>query len=58
MKIDSRELKVGQRFIHMDKTFICTSNDGFIMTADNVNKEDITSDIMFVGLSEEVELEE
>lgn len=54
--INSKEIRAGQRFKYDGEEWICTSNDGFIFSADNLNKTSVRTNIMFVGLSEDVEL--
>lgn len=54
--INTSEVKVGQKFKHDGEVWICTSNDGFIFSAENVDENATRTDIMFVGISEEIEL--
>lgn len=54
--MSTKEIKVGQKFKHMGEEWICTSNDGFIFTADCLNKSCSMADMMLVGSEEDVEL--
>lgn len=53
---NTKEIKVGQKFKHDREEWICTENDGFIFSADNLNKDSLRSSLMFIGGSEDVEL--
>ena len=56
MYINSKDVKIGQKFKYDGENWICTSNDGFIFSANNLDKTSSRVDIMFIGLTEEVEL--
>lgn len=51
------EIKVGQHFRHNDEVWICTENDGFIFSADNVDSESNAANCMFIGGLERFEVE-
>ncbi len=54
--MQTKEMKVGTKFKHNGEEWVCTSNDGIIFTADCLNKNSTTVDLMFVASSEEVEV--
>lgn len=54
--VSSKEVKVNQRFKYDGETWVCTSNDGFIFSAENVNENSNRHDFMFIGMGEDVEL--
>lgn len=56
MIVNTREIKAGQKFKHNNSTWICTSNDGFIFSADNTDEKSSVANMMFIGMSEDVEL--
>lgn len=55
--ITSNDVKKGEIFKAEGETWICTGNNGFIFTADNVNPNAITANIMWIGGSYDVEVD-
>ena len=55
--MNGRDLKPGDIFKYDGKTWECKSNDGFMLSADNVDKNDMSKSMSWIGSIEKHDVE-